>query len=226
MIDPDEDEINDQLVSSWGELISLPRRPSHIEAQEPAYIRYTAPSLLNKHPRPYVITYEKRFVISASGTTGFRTWEAALHLGTLLSTPAGKALIQGKNVLEIGCGVGFLAMYCLKCLDVQTITACDMEQGLIDSMNHCLDRNGLDPQRITGRLWDWSQPFSANAKQGEPTTFDVAIGADLIYDPDVIPLLLSAIQDLFKNHGIKQFVISATLRNRATFEMFLHGCGT
>lgn len=47
-----------------------------------------------------------------------------------------------------------------------------------------------------------------------------------IYDPDVIPLLLSAIQDLFKNHGIKQFVISATLRNRATFEMFLHGCGT
>lgn len=142
-------------------------------------------------------------------------------------------------------------MYCLKCLDVQTITACDMEQGLIDSMNHCLDRNGLDPQRITGRLWDWSQPFSANAKQGESTTFDVAIGADLvwnwppfffppffhciivdsnayhqIYDPDVIPLLLSAIQDLFKNHGIKQFVISATLRNRATFEMFLHGCGT
>ncbi|KAI5299929.1 hypothetical protein KEM56_002870 [Ascosphaera pollenicola] len=225
LIDPDEDEINDQIVSSWGELLSLPRRdPVELNATRPDYIRYTAPRSLDKHPRPYVITYEKKYMISEAGTTGFRTWEAALHLGTFLSTPAGKALVQGKNVIEIGCGVGFLSMYCLKCLDVQSITACDMEQGLIDNIDHCIEKNRLDPRRITTRLWDWSDSFNVQSKEGQRSTFDVAIGADLIYHPEIVPLLLRAIQTLFKHHGVKQFIISATLRNQATFETFLRGC--
>ncbi|KAI5278476.1 hypothetical protein KEM54_004587, partial [Ascosphaera aggregata] len=171
-------EINDSLVSSWGELISLPRRPSHIEAQELSYIRYTAPKVIDKYPRPCVITSENRNLILASGTTGYRTWEAALHLGTFLSTPAGRVLIRGKHIVEIGCGIGFLSMYCLKCLDAKTVTACDMEQGLLDALNDCVEKNHLDPRCIKGKLWNWSDSFSSGSDQGR-STFDIAIGADL-----------------------------------------------
>ncbi|KAI5294522.1 hypothetical protein KEM52_003816 [Ascosphaera acerosa] len=230
IIDPDEDEINDSLVAAWGELIALPRRPAHLEAQELSYIRYTAPTSLgsdaaSSDSRPYIITCENRNLILAAGTTGFRTWEAALHLATYLSTAEGRRLVQGMAVIELGCGVGLLSMYCLKCLNARTVVATDMEQGLMDALDDGIKRNQLDSQRITGRLWNWADALGGEDNDaGEKLQFDVAIGADLIYDPDVVPLLVKAIGRLFTHHGVKHFVIAATLRNVATFELFLAQC--
>jgi hypothetical protein len=47
----------------------------------------------------------------------------------------------------------------------------------------------------------------------------------LIYDTDIIPLLLSTVRDLFENYHIEHFIIAATLRNEDTFRTFLNGCG-
>lgn len=46
-----------------------------------------------------------------------------------------------------------------------------------------------------------------------------------IYDVDLVPLLLSTLRDLFDNYRIEEFLISATLRNRDTFQAFLDACG-
>lgn len=46
-----------------------------------------------------------------------------------------------------------------------------------------------------------------------------------IYDTDLIPLLLSTVTDLFEKYRIKEFIISATLRNQDTFQAFLAACG-
>jgi hypothetical protein len=46
-----------------------------------------------------------------------------------------------------------------------------------------------------------------------------------IYDIDLIPLLVSTIRDLFDHCGIKEFILSATLRNLETFQSFLRACG-
>lgn len=46
-----------------------------------------------------------------------------------------------------------------------------------------------------------------------------------VYDVDLVPLLLSTLLDLFNNYRIKQFLISATIRNSDTFVTFLKACG-
>lgn len=46
-----------------------------------------------------------------------------------------------------------------------------------------------------------------------------------IYDVDIIPLLTSTLRDLFENYELKEFIISATLRNQDTFKTFLSACG-
>lgn len=45
------------------------------------------------------------------------------------------------------------------------------------------------------------------------------------YDVDLVPVLLLALRDLFDNYGVKEFFISASLRNQETFTAFLKSCG-
>jgi hypothetical protein len=46
-----------------------------------------------------------------------------------------------------------------------------------------------------------------------------------IYDVDLVPLLVSTLRDLFENYHLREFIISATLRNQDTFQTFLNACG-
>ena len=46
-----------------------------------------------------------------------------------------------------------------------------------------------------------------------------------IYDVDLVPLLVQTAKDLFENYRVREFLISATLRNEHTFGAFLKACG-
>ncbi|KAH8431162.1 protein-lysine N-methyltransferase [Aspergillus melleus] len=254
--DPEEDEIHPDLISAWATLISQPKPSSTIhQAQQLTYIKYTAPwpppSSSSSDPPRTIITSESRGLILAAGTTGFRTWEASLHLATYLSsTPAGGALVQEKRVIELGAGTGLVSMFCAKYLRPRRVVATDREPALIENMRDCAGRNCLENRpgdgeeqgQFSAAVWEWGTPLdgesmdTAAQQDGEPIsndekketaatpTFDVALGADLIYDTDLIPLLISTVHDLFQNHGIKEFVIAATLRNQETFGTFLRAC--
>ncbi|EEP77267.1 conserved hypothetical protein [Uncinocarpus reesii 1704] len=225
--DPEEDEILDDLMNTWSDLITRPRRSPLEEAQELSYIKYSPPGRLDSTPSQSVITSENRGLILSSGTTGFRTWEAALHLGTYLSTLTGRARIAGKNVVELGAGTGFLSMYCLKYLDANHVVATDRELALLSNIQDCVSRNNLDRLKFRTCIWEWGRPFEPTGRVDAdcPTSFDVALGSDLIYDTDLVPVLLSTLHDLFDNYGLKEFIISATLRNPKTFTTFLKSCG-
>ncbi|KAL1999824.1 hypothetical protein VTN02DRAFT_3939 [Thermoascus thermophilus] len=215
-------------MDCWSELVTQPKPSALQEAQQLSYIKYTAPHSGDGQEGRTVITSESRGLILSSGTTGFRTWEAALHLGTFLSTPQGEALVRGKRVIELGAGTGFLSMFCAKHLGVERILVTDREPSLISSIRDCVARNGLDPSRIQPAIWEWGNPLEdsqcGDNQSGQPQHFDVALGADLIYDVDLVPLLLSTLRDLFDNYRIEEFLISATLRNRDTFQAFLDAC--
>ncbi|KAK2795964.1 hypothetical protein FQN50_009669 [Emmonsiellopsis sp. PD_5] len=185
---PDEDEVSDDLMNSFSELISVPRQPDLEQAQKLSYTRYTAPrSKGSRASRESVITSENRGLILYSGTTGFRTWEAALHLGTYLSTPEGRSLIEGKNIIELGSGTGFLSLYCLKCLGAHSVTATDRDPALISTIRDCIIKNELDSRIISADIWEWGEPFHPErlSPEEEPhQSFDVALGADLVADED------------------------------------------
>ncbi|BCR91891.1 protein-lysine N-methyltransferase [Aspergillus chevalieri] len=226
--DPEEDEIMDELVETWGDLITLPK-PSQIQqAQQLGYIKYTAPSPPSQSPSASeceprtVVTSESRGLILSSGTTGFRTWEAALHLGTYLSSPSiADTLIKGKQVLELGAGTGFVSLFCAKYLGPKRVVATDREQALIESIRDCVGRNGIGEEVLVPGIWEWGNEMAVD---GGEDGFDVAFGADLIYDEDLIPLLQSTLTTLFEGYNLQQFIISATLRNEETFQAFLDAC--
>ncbi|KAJ5312957.1 hypothetical protein PENANT_c018G00800 [Penicillium antarcticum] len=242
--DPEEDEINDDLMECWTELVAQPKQSAVEQAQQLSFIKYTAPAETEPNEPAAktdrsVITSESRGLILSAGTTGFRTWEAALHLGSFLSSETGEALVRNKRVIELGAGTGFLSLVCARYLGVRSVVVTDREPALIDNMRECVPHN-LDSETgksipIYPAVWEWGTPLEragdlagleSGDDGGQGIKFDVALGADLIYDTDIIPLLLSTVQDLFENYNIEHFIIAATLRNEDTFRTFLNGCET
>ncbi|KAI1925698.1 hypothetical protein LOZ65_002740 [Ophidiomyces ophidiicola] len=226
IMDSEEDEITEDLMNVWTDLITRPQRSPLDEAQDLSYIKYSPPGIWDLGISRFVITCENRGLILSSGTTGFRTWEAALHLGTYLSTPSGKAVVSGKNIVELGAGTGLISLYCFKCLGTNSVVATDREPALISNIQDCVSRNNLNSPRFRTHIWEWGRPLTVldESSADLPTSFDVALGADLIYDSDLIPVLVSTLHDLFENYNLKEFLISATLRNQETFTTFLNCC--
>ncbi|KAL5334835.1 putative methyltransferase-domain-containing protein [Aspergillus crustosus] len=242
--DSEEDEILDDLIGKWSLLLSTPKPSSLEQAQQLTYIKYTAPTLIDPTEKPSptnettdgktVITSENRSLILSGGTTGFRTWEAALHLGTFLSTTeAGKSYVANKRVLELGAGTGFLSFLCAKHLGATSVVVTDREPALIEQIDDCIGKNDLDRKQIRAGIWEWGMPLQipSLSPDGVDDTddkcaeFDIALGADLIYDVDLVPLLVSTVKDLFANYALKEFIIAATVRNEDTFHTFLDTCG-
>ena len=156
-------------------LISTPKPSPLQQAQQLSYIKYTAPS-----SRSHVITSESRGLILGSGTTGFRTWEAALHLGTFLSTPQGQDLVRGKRVIELGGGTGFLSLFCGMDPGVKSVVVTDREPALIENIEDCVKRNGVEGV-VFPSIWEWGTPLGyPGSANGEKVEFDIALGADLV----------------------------------------------
>ncbi|OOQ87526.1 hypothetical protein PEBR_15402 [Penicillium brasilianum] len=229
--DPDEDELNDNLMAALGTLVAQPK-PSALElVQQLSHVKYTAP--LQSYPTAdrEVTTIESRGLLLSGGTTGNRTWEAALHLGSFLASPAGDALVRGKRVIELGAGTGFLSLFCARHLGVRGVVASDGEPALIENMRACVPFNyqGDGSFPFYPAMWDWGAPLKKTEEldsfvEAGDLRFDVALGADLVYDTDIIPPLLSTVRDLFDNYHVKQFIVSVILRNEKTFQTFLDGC--
>ena len=171
-------EVSDKLLGCYTDLVSSPQPPPLEEAQELSYVKYTPPGSLQHRDNHSIITLENRGLILSSGTTGFRTWEAALHLGTFLSTPEGQALVNGKNVVELGAGTGFISMYCIKALGASSVTATDREPALISNIQDCLGRNDLGSRKIRALTWDWGSPLLTSSES--PLPFEIGLGTDLV----------------------------------------------
>ncbi|KAH8692401.1 putative methyltransferase-domain-containing protein [Talaromyces proteolyticus] len=228
--DPEEDEIIEPLITALTILMSLPKEDSSGIDSPPllSFVKYTLPSSTRSQTTKSIATSESRGLIYGFGSTGFRTWEAALHLGTYLScTEDGRALIQGKRVLELGAGTGFVSLLCKRHLGAKSVLMTDGNAKLVDLFNStCLKENKLaDDQDIQGEVWEWGTALAQeDGSDASVERFDVALGADLTYDTSIIPLLTDTVSTLFSSHGVKKFVLSATIRNEETFNAFLAAC--
>ncbi|KAJ5056653.1 putative methyltransferase-domain-containing protein [Bipolaris maydis] len=209
--------------------------PSETDAaQQKAFVTYSFPqqSTDDSDSGEHAVTLlEARSVISSSGTTGLRTWEAALLLGSYLASESGHVFIKQKRAFELGAGTGMLSILCAKHLGVAGIVATDGDEAVVDAIKTNLFLNGLDVDDDSG-----CQVRTAALKWGYPvdaTTFsedygmevpDVVIGADVTYDKSVIPRLVSTLREFFDLNPALLVFISATIRNEQTFETFLNAC--
>ena len=159
-----------------------------IAIQKKCYVTFTClpPSSSLSEMRenaPTITLLERPHLISGSSTTGFRTWEAALHLGSYLLSDSGKRLIEGKNVLELGAGTGFISVLCAKCLRAKHVTTTDGDEGVVEALKENLFLNELDDDsKVITSVLRWGHHLIGSwvEEDCESSPYDIVVGSDIV----------------------------------------------
>ncbi|SMN21983.1 similar to Saccharomyces cerevisiae YJR129C EFM3 Putative protein of unknown function [Maudiozyma saulgeensis] len=164
--------------------------------------------------RIYVDIYEKPNLISASGTTGFRTWEASLFLCEYILQ--NEILFKDQNILELGCGTGICSILLEKMQYPQKIYVTDGDSELISNQlvrNFELNKISRDNNSniVLQRLW-WNEDKI-------PNDIDIVIGADITFDASLFDSLCQCLLECLTY--CKICLISATIRNQDTTDSFI-----
>lgn len=217
-------------MERMSELLSQPLPSELAAAQQKTYVVYFISALGDVNDRgiepsencPKITLLESRTIISAQGTTGLATWEAALHMGQYLCSQP--EFIKGKHVLELGAGTGYLSILCARYLGAANVLASDGSDDVINNLPESFFLNGLQgSQDVTAVDLKWGHALLGTEESqwrgGRPV--DVVLGADITYDSSVIPLLMATFTDLVDLFPHVVILVAATERNKATFQQFM-----
>jgi predicted nicotinamide N-methyase len=213
-------------MNSLSSLLSS-RIPSEADlAQQKSFVTYTLSSLPSESEIiPTITLLESRNLLAAAGTTGLRTWEAALHLGNYLCTQV--SLVDGKSILELGAGTGYVSVLCSKHLGASHVLSTDGSEDVVASLSTNFYLNDLQAEAaIEGKELKWGQALlgSEHPQWNAGRQIDLVLGADLTYDGSAIPALVSTFGELFDLYPCVKIIIAATVRNPKTFQKFLETC--
>lgn len=116
-----------------------------------------------------------------------QVWPAARAMAGLVLTPDWP---DGKNVLELGCGNGFVGLAALArgC----HVTFSDYVPIAVELAVANARGNGFD--KVSGLVLDWRNPALDRR-------FDTLVAADVLYDPELHPPLLRSIGQLLQSEG-------------------------
>ncbi|KAM6483637.1 putative methyltransferase-domain-containing protein [Trichoderma sp. SZMC 28011] len=221
--DWDEHGVSDGLMSSLSVLFSTPAPNEDDAVQQKCRVVYHLAS--SPDHEASINLFENRSLVAAGGTTGLRTWEAALHLGQLLCQDP--SIVSGKRVLELGTGTGYLAILCIKYLGSTHVIASDGSDDVINNLPENLFLNqleGSDAIRPMDLKWGYALVGTEEERWNGGRPLDVVLGADITYDPSIIPALVSTLLELFGLYPHVEVIIAATQRNLETFQVFLVKC--
>ncbi|KAG0035567.1 hypothetical protein BGZ81_005545 [Podila clonocystis] len=195
-------EISDDLLELFTDLMmTVPKRP---EAGGPPLKPCFKSYCLDRNCDKVVTVMEEQTTIS-SGTTGLRTcfWLAEY----LITHPD---LLSGKNVIDIGCGVGFLGISCAM-LGAKKVVLTDGNTDVLSMAKENIGYNSVTCPTTTSLL-DWENFTEAQITALEA---EVLILSDLTYDPtNIVPLVTVLKAILVK--GVSAYMSSA-IRNPQTF---------
>ena len=158
---------------------------------------------------------EERELLASHGTTGFRTWEAALlffYYITSINPQMVEKLSKSKKALELGCGTGFLGIFLSKLLVSTKFLLTDGSSLVVERCAENLELNNLPKNMVSCEelLWGHQDDHRIIEK------YDFIFGADITFDSRFIPLLVETIEDSLADDGI--CLVSATIRNKETIQ--------
>ncbi|KAG0287365.1 70-kilodalton heat shock protein, partial [Linnemannia gamsii] len=199
-------DVSDDMFEVFTDLMmTAPKRPEDGGPPlKPCFKSYSLDRSCNK----VVTVMEEQTTISA-GTTGLRTWEASYWLAEhLIAHP-----VAGKNVVDVGCGVGFLGIACAL-LGAKKVALTDGNHDVLAMVKQNIGYNNV-PCPTTASLLDWE---SFTDEQIAALEAQVLILSDLTYDPTNIVPLVSVLRALLVQ-GVDAYMSSA-IRNLQTFVDF------
>lgn len=155
-------------------------------------------------------------------STGLTIWPAAPILCTYL-TEHGEELLQGKNVLELGAGLGLAGLLAANMCTSIVLTDGDTETlSLLRknvSQNAKRNDNGVFAKVQCGQL-RWGINMSPFAAKYSPSGgFDVILGSDIIYSEDIISPLFDTVNTLLCQNKDAAFLLSYVARNVSITEV-------
>lgn len=148
-----------------------------------------------------------------------------MHLGQYLCRDP--SLVQGKYVLELGAGTGYLSILCAKFLQSTSAIASDGSDDVINNLPDNFFLNDLQDSTVITPMdvkWGYALMGTEEEKWNGGRPVDIVLGADITYDNSVIPSLVGTLLELFDLYPQVQVYISATQRNEKTFQVFLDKC--
>ncbi|KAF9087120.1 Protein fam86a [Mortierella sp. GBA35] len=201
-------DVSDDLFEVFTDLMmTTPKRPE--DGGPPLKACFKSYSL-DKSCEKMVTVMEEQTTISA-GTTGLRTWEASYWLAEhIIAHPE---LLAGKNVVDVGCGVGFLGIACAL-LGAKKVALTDGNHDVLAMVQQNIGYNNV-PCPTTASLLDWE---SFTDEQIAALEAEILILSDLTYDPTNIVPLVSVLKALLVP-GVDAYMSSA-IRNPQTFVDF------
>lgn len=149
-------------------------------------------------------------LISGNGTTGLRTWEAAIYLSNYLVNLD----LKDKNVLELGSGTGLVSLSLIKNENFNNLIITDGDSNLIEQLNKNFKSNGIQlpiDNIKCQSLW-WGQDEF-------PDNVNTVIAADVTYDAEIIPNLVQCLKEGLAA-SVEECLIAATIRNEDTIKVF------
>ncbi|KAG0224440.1 Protein fam86a [Mortierella sp. GBA43] len=199
-------ELSGDLLELFMEVMATaPRRPEEGGPPlQPCFKSYSLDRECNK-----IVTVMEEQTTISMGTTGLRTWEASFWLAEYLI--AHPETLTGKNVVDIGCGVGFLGIACAMLGGAKKVVLTDGNTDVLAMAHQNIGYNNL-PCPTSTSLLDWE---SFTEEQINALEAEVLIMSDLTYDPtNIVPLVTVLKAILVK--GVSAYMSSA-IRNPQTF---------
>lgn len=151
--------------------------------------------------------------------TGLVVWAAARELARWTRTA--RDALAGKAVVELGAGTGLGSLHLVKEGIVSDLVVTDHAECVIENLRYNIDCNDLGRGARAARL-DWTDlgDFGGGGGDGgiKAGSFDVVLGADITYAPDLMPDLARAIRAVMAPGGV--CFIAATERTEDTLNAF------
>ncbi|KAG0256389.1 Protein fam86a [Mortierella polycephala] len=201
-------EISGELLELFTELLmTAPKRPEQGGPPlKPCFKSYCLDRACSK-----IVTVMEEQTTISSGTTGLRTWEASFWLAEYLI--AHPEILAKKNVVDIGCGVGFLGIACAF-LGAKKVVLTDGNTDVLAMARQNIGYNVV-PCPTTASLLDWE---NFTQEQIVALKAEVLILSDLTYDPTNIVPLVNVLKAILVK-GVSAYMSSA-IRNPQTFVDF------
>ncbi|KAK8099668.1 uncharacterized protein PG998_012909 [Apiospora kogelbergensis] len=214
--DWEEHGVSDDLMAQLSELLAAPMPEELIAVQQKAYVTYSQSLLSGDSGR----------AISSrpAAPPGFGPGKP---LSIWANTSAHPSLVQDKRVLELGAGTGYVSILCAKHLAPSQVIASDGSDDVVANLPENFYLNGLQDSRAISAMdlkWGHALVGTEEAEWNGGQPIDLVLGADVTYDESVIPSLVATIDDLFDMFPRVLVIITATERNRQTFDAFINVC--
>lgn len=159
-------------------------------------------------------------VISANGSTGHRTWEAALCLTDFLLTfPLGGR--NGLGAVELGAGTGLVGLAAASLPGINHVLLTDGDQAVVRNLTSNIKLNNQQNVSAARLLWG-HDPIPTMATT--TTTIDLVLAADVTYDSRIIPVLVSCLSQFTLLKQPPRVLVAATVRSQKTLDVFTKEC--